>query len=91
MTHDTTDHNQIEPNTSDITTEPMIDARQASTALCLPFYWFNDRAMRTRFRIPHYLMGGLVRYRMSELLAWAERNNVNQQTDDKEDSDVGLQ
>ena len=41
--------------------EPMIDARQASYALRLPYYWFADQAMRSRYRIPHYLMGGLVR------------------------------
>lgn len=51
--------------------EAMIDARQASTALRLPYYWFADRTMRAAKRIPHYLLGGLVRYRLSELEAWA--------------------
>ena len=51
--------------------EPMIDAKQAAAALRLPYYWFADHAMRTKYRIPHYLMGGLVRYRLSELSAWA--------------------
>lgn len=53
----------------------MVDGRQAATALRLPYYWFSDQAMRVRHRIPHYLLGGLVRYRMSELLVWAQRNN----------------
>ena len=55
-----------------ITAEGMVDARQASYALRLPYYWFSDRTMRATKRIPHYLLGGLVRFRMSELTAWAE-------------------
>ena len=54
--------------------EPMIDAKQAAAALRLPYYWFADHAMRSKYRIPHYLMGGLVRYRLSELSAWAARS-----------------
>ena len=56
--------------------EPMIDAKQAAAALRLPYYWFADHAMRSKYRIPHYLMGGLVRYRLSELSAWAARGNA---------------
>lgn len=48
----------------------MIDARQASAALGLPYYWFSDSSLRNQHRIPHYLLGGLVRYRLSELSAW---------------------
>ncbi|MFP3890959.1 helix-turn-helix domain-containing protein [uncultured Ralstonia sp.] len=51
--------------------EPMIDAKQAAAALRLPYYWFADHTMRAKHRIPHYLLGGLVRYRLSELEAWA--------------------
>ena len=54
--------------------EPMMDARQASYALSLPYYWFADRRMRAARRIPHYLLGGLVRYRWSELAAWSARH-----------------
>ena len=56
--------------------EPMIDAKQAAAALRLPYYWFADHAMRTKYRIPHYLMGGLVRYRLSELSVWATRSSA---------------
>lgn len=56
--------------------EPMIDAKQAAAALRLPYYWFADHAMRSKYRIPHYLMGGLVRYRLSELSAWATRSTA---------------
>ena len=56
--------------------EPMIDAKQAAAALRLPYYWFADHAMRSRYRIPHYLMGGLVRFRLSELSAWAAHSSA---------------
>lgn len=61
--------------------EPMIDAKQAAAALRLPYYWFADHAMRSKYRIPHYLMGGLVRYRLSELSAWATRSAAVQGRD----------
>lgn len=59
------------PPTTTVIDESMIDAKQAATALHLPYYWFADHAMRSKYRIPHYLLGGLVRYRLSELTAWA--------------------
>ena len=65
-------------NTSENGIEPMIDAKQAAAALRLPYYWFADHAMRSKYRIPHYLMGGLVRYRLSELSAWAARSTAVQ-------------
>jgi hypothetical protein len=68
-------------NTSEKGIEPMIDAKQAAAALRLPYYWFSDHAMRTKYRIPHYLMGGLVRYRLSELSAWAARSAAVQDRD----------
>ena len=58
--------------------EQMIDAKQAAAALCLPYYWFSDQAMRSKFRIPHYLMGSLVRFRLSELTIWANQNSAAQ-------------
>ena len=62
---------QFAPITTD---EPMVDAKQAAAALRLPYYWFSDPSMRARYRIPHYLLDGLVRYRMSELSAWTSSN-----------------
>ena len=53
--------------------EPMLDAKQAAAALRLPYYWFADHAMRSKYR-----MGGLVRYRLSELSTWAARNAAAQ-------------
>ena len=54
--------------------EPMIDAKQAAAALMrLPYYWFADPQMRSKYKIPHYLMGGLVRYRPSNCLRGPRR------------------
>ncbi|HMM46283.1 MAG TPA: hypothetical protein PKE41_11750 [Candidatus Macondimonas sp.] len=64
-----------------IAIEPMIDAKKAAAALRLPYYWFADHTMRTKYRIPHYLMGGLVRYRLSELSTWAARSAAVQDRD----------
>ncbi len=55
--------------------EPMIDGREASIALRLPYYWFRDPTARTRYRIPHYVLGGLIRYRLSELSEWAAKSS----------------
>ena len=54
----------------------MIDAKQAACSLRLPLYWFADQKLRAKYRIPHYLMGGLVRFRMSELSSWAANCRV---------------
>jgi hypothetical protein len=67
-----------EPIQGVMTAEGMVDARQASYALRLPYYWFSDRSMRAAKRIPHYLLGGLVRFRMSELTAWAQSTSAQQ-------------
>ena len=74
MTHDITPAGDI---------EPMIDAKQAASSLRLPYYWFADHAMRSRYRIPHYLMGGLVRFRLSELSAWAAHSSAVRNRDDQ--------
>jgi hypothetical protein len=58
--------------------EPVIDAREAAVALRLPYYWFADHKMRARYRIPHYLMGGLLRFRRDELHAWAASSHAPQ-------------
>ena len=46
-------------NTGVTDDEPMIDAKQAAASLSLPYYWFADQTMRSKYRIPHYLLGGL--------------------------------
>ncbi len=61
--------------------EPMIDAKQAACALRLPLYWFGDPKMRAKHRIPHYLLGGLVRFRMNELSTWAANSSATGDSD----------
>ena len=58
------------------TNEPMIDGREASIALRLPSDWFRDPTARSRYRIPHYVLGGLIRYRLSELSQWAAKSSA---------------
>lgn len=67
----------------------MIDARQASAALGLPYYWFSDSSLRNQHRIPHYLLGGLVRYRLSELSAWVASRAAVQKGDIQEAETIG--
>jgi len=55
----------------------MSDARQAAQGLRLPLFWFTDHRVRTRYRIPHYELGRLVRFRMQELEAWVAQNKVS--------------
>ncbi len=70
--------------------EPMVDAKQAACALRLPLYWFGDPKMRAKHRIPHYLLGGLVRFRMQELGRWAANNStaVNSNTNNPKSEDT---
>ena len=77
MTHE----NRSPQPPADTRPELMIDAKESSVALRLPLYWFSDPAMRAKYRIPHYLIGGLVRYRMSELHAWAASNSAVKEHD----------
>lgn len=68
--------NAMKPNLPQDILEPMIDGKHAACALRLPLYWFADQKLRAKYRIPHYLMGGLVRFRMTELSTWAARSNA---------------
>jgi hypothetical protein len=65
-----------DPSMNTQTTETMIDGREASIALRLPYYWFRDPTARSRYRIPHYVLGGLIRYRLSELSEWAAKSSA---------------
>lgn len=71
-------------------TEPMIDAKQAACALRLPLYWFGDPKMRAKHRIPHYLLGGLVRFRMSELSTWAANSSAAGDSDAEPQESEGV-
>ena len=71
-------------------TEPMIDAKQAACALRLPLYWFGDPKMRAKHRIPHYLLGGLVRFRMNELSTWAANSSATVDSDAEPQESEGV-
>lgn len=68
-------HNPPSHTTSPCT-EAMSNAVQTAAALRLPYYWFADPVMRDKYAIPHYLLGGLVRFRLSEISTWAERSSA---------------
>ena len=70
--------------------EPMIDAKQAACALRLPLYWFGDPKMRAKHRIPHYLLGGLVRFRMNELSVWAAHSSATGNSETGTDPSEGV-
>ena len=71
----------------DHSTPGMSDARQAAQGLRLPLFWFTDHRVRTRYRIPHYELGRLVRFRMQELEAWVAQNKVSPRPLGAQDAD----
>lgn len=52
------------------TVESFVDAQTAATHLNLPRYYLTNRAKRKAMRVPHYRIGRLLRFRLSELDAW---------------------
>ena len=58
------------------TDEAMVSPRQAAELLPLPRYWFTNPQLRARYRMPHYLLVGLVRFRLSELTTWASQRAI---------------
>jgi hypothetical protein len=52
--------------------EPFIDAREAAYTLNLPMYYLTNAAQRTKLLIPHYRIGRLIRFKLSELSAWQD-------------------
>lgn len=57
-------------HTHDASVEPMVDARQAAAQLNLPLYFLTHPAKRTALKVPHYRIGRLVRFKLSELDDW---------------------
>ena len=58
-----TDANQI-------LTERLVDAREAAFCLKLPMYLLTNPKDRQRLGLPHYRVGKMVRFKVSELMAW---------------------
>ncbi len=50
--------------------EPFVEAREAGYALNLPMYYLTNAAQRAKLKIPHYRIGRLVRFKVSELAQW---------------------
>jgi hypothetical protein len=54
--------------------EPMVAARAAHQALCIPMQWLNNKVQRRARGVPHYRIGHLVRFRLGELEQWRDRH-----------------
>jgi hypothetical protein len=54
--------------------ERMVDARSAHAALRIPLQWLNNRVQRRVRDVPHYRIGHLVRFRLSELEQWRDQH-----------------
>jgi hypothetical protein len=50
--------------------EPFVDAREAAYTMNLPMYYMTNARQRTKMRVPHYRIGRMVRFKLSELDAW---------------------
>ena len=60
-----TDANQI-------LTERLVDAREAAFCLKVPIYLLTHPKERQRLGLPHYRVGKMVRFKVSELMAWMQ-------------------
>lgn len=58
---------------SPLNDESLVDAREAAYTMNLPLYYLTNAALRKKLRVPHYHIGSLVRFRLSELAAWQTR------------------
>ena len=54
--------------------EPFVDAREAAYTMNLPMYYLTNAAQRASLRLPHYRIGRLVRFKLSELAEWQRQN-----------------
>jgi len=52
--------------------EPLVDAREAAYTMNLPMYYMTNARQRTKLRIPHYRIGRMVRFKLSELAEWQQ-------------------
>ncbi len=50
--------------------ESFVDAREAAYTLNLPMYYLTNATQRRRLQIPHYRIGRMVRFKLSELSTW---------------------
>ena len=50
--------------------EPFVDAREAAYTMNLPMYYMTNARQRSKLRLPHYHIGRMVRFKLSELAQW---------------------
>lgn len=55
-----------------ILAERLVDAREAAFCLKLPMYLLTNPKDRQRLGLPHYRVGKMVRFKVSELMAWMQ-------------------
>ena len=56
--------------------EPFVDAREAAYTMNLPMYYLTNARQRTKMHIPHYRIGRMVRFKLSELAEWQRVNGT---------------
>ena len=57
--------------------EIFVDAAEAAFVLNLPRYYLTNLAVRTKLRVPHYRIGRMVRFKLSELTHWQQTSNTH--------------
>jgi len=60
------------PLTPHVASEPFVDAREAAYTMNLPMYYMTNARQRTKLRLPHYHIGRMVRFKLSELALWLQ-------------------
>ena len=50
--------------------EPFVDAGEAAFTMNLPMYYLTNARQRAKLRIPHYRIGRMLRFKLSELAQW---------------------
>ncbi|MFY9138795.1 DNA-binding protein [Zwartia sp.] len=55
-----------------ILNERLVDARKAAHCINLPLYLLSHPKERQRIGVPHYRVGKMIRFKVSELMAWMQ-------------------
>lgn len=68
---------QPNSNLTRLVPESFVDAREAAYTMNLPMYYLTNARQRTKMRIPHYRIGRVVRFKLSELAEWQHVNGTS--------------
>ena len=55
--------------------ESFVDAGEAAFTMNLPMYYLTNARQRAKLLIPHYRIGRMLRFKLSELSAWQQMNS----------------